>query len=90
MENKMDQNKPNDMPKNPSTTMKLKDLDINKSSDFLKFMMRVKRYPIDFRPTPGEEGNETSDLDAKPRSAKPKSTSRARKVRCGPGSKEKP
>jgi hypothetical protein len=88
MENKMDQNKPNDMPKNPSTTTKLKGFDINKN--FLQFMMRVKQYPIDLRPAPGEEENETSDLDAKPRSAKPKSTSRARKVRCGPGSKEKP
>jgi len=88
MENKMDQNKPNDMPKNPSTTTKLKGFDINKN--FLQFMMRVKQYPIDLRPAPGEEENETFDLDAKPRSAKPKSTSRARKVRCGPGSKEKP
>jgi hypothetical protein len=42
------------------------------------------------RPTPGEEENETSDLDAKPRSTrKPKSTSRARKVHRGPGGQEK-
>jgi len=84
----MNQNKPNDMPKNPPTTTEPKELDINKN--FLQFMMRVKRYPIDFRPTPGEEENETSDLDAKSRSVKPNSTSRARKVRRGPGGKEKP
>jgi hypothetical protein len=54
MENKMDQKKPNDMPKNPSTTTKLKDLDINMSADFLKFMMGV-RWPIDLRPSEGSE-----------------------------------
>ena len=84
----MDQKKPNDVSRNPSTTTEPNKLDINKN--FLQFMMRVKRYPIDFRPTPGEEENETSDLDAKPRSAKPKSQFRAREARCGPGSKEKP
>jgi hypothetical protein len=85
MENNMDQNKPNDMPKNPSTTTESKELDINKN--FLQFVMRVKRYPIDLRPAPEEEENETSDSDAKPRSAKPKSTSRARKAHRGPGGK---
>jgi hypothetical protein len=57
MENNMDQNKTNDMPKNPSTTTKLKDLDINKSKDFLKFMMGV-RWPIDFRSEGSEEEDE--------------------------------
>jgi hypothetical protein len=53
----MDQKKPNDMPKNPSTATKLKDLDINKSADFLKFMMGV-RWPIDFRSEDSEEEDE--------------------------------
>jgi hypothetical protein len=57
MEDKVDQNKPNDMPKNPSTATKLKDLDINKSADFLKFMMGV-RWPIDFRSEDSEEEDE--------------------------------
>jgi hypothetical protein len=82
----MDQKKPNDVSRNPSTTTEPNKLDINKN--FLQFMMRVKRYPIDFRPAPGEEENETSDLDAKPRSAEPTSTPRDRKVRLGPGGKE--
>jgi hypothetical protein len=84
----MDQHKPNDTLKNPSTTTDSKELDINKN--FLQFMMRVKQYPIDLQPAPAEEENEDSDLDAEPRSAKPKSTSRARKVRRGLRSKEKP
>ena len=53
----MDQKKPNDTPKDPSTTTKLRDLDINKSSDFLKFMMGV-RWPIDFRSEGSEEEDE--------------------------------
>jgi hypothetical protein len=83
----MDQNKPNDISKNLSTTAEPKKLDITKN--FLQFMLRVKRYPIDLRPAPGEEEDDISDLDAKPRSAKPKSKSRDRKVRRGPGSLEK-
>ena len=52
--------------------------------------MKDVNHRVDLRSAPGEEENETSDLDAKSRSVKPNSTSRARKVRRGPGGKEKP